>query len=325
MKVELNASEQAARQRVILPLDNLDTMYDAETRVRELSPFVGVFKVGKGSFTRFGHDIIDMVHRYGSKVFLDLKYHDIPNTVEDAACAAAEKGVYMFTVHASGGIEMLEAAVSGARRGAEKRAAALAKEVKEYSDKINHPTFMKLSVEEIEKGYELLMPKVLGVTVLTSLDEALFLDAFKPVNPRLKKIDFRKYVDMNKDDEELHDEFRELLEKHKLTDIVQDQVQHLVGICSDAGIDNIVCSAMDLGHLRKGLPDLFEHLEFNTPGIKLPDKAAGTDQKRVYTPEDAIHDGATRLVAGRTITEHETSEQRQEAAYKVVRGIASQL
>jgi orotidine-5'-phosphate decarboxylase len=67
-------------------------------------------KVGKELFTRSGPSVIDALHGRGFEVFLDLKFHDIPNTVAGAVQAAAEQGVWMVNVHASGGRRMMEAA-----------------------------------------------------------------------------------------------------------------------------------------------------------------------------------------------------------------------
>jgi len=101
---------------------------------------VGLFKIGKESYTRFGPKAVDVVHTSRARVFLDLKYHDIPNTVKGAARAAAEMQVYMFSVHALGGIEMMRAAVDGSR-----------------------------SIS-ISNAY---IPNIIGVTVLTSLNQGM--------------------------------------------------------------------------------------------------------------------------------------------------------
>jgi len=135
---DLSPKEQAARERVCLPLDGLHSLAQVQALVEELSPFVGRFKVGKESFTRFGPEVVRLVRDLGAGVFLDLKYHDIPNTVKGAARAATEMGVSMFNVHAAGGLEMMAAAIEGVKEVAPGSGAA---------------------------------PKVIAVTVLTSIDD----------------------------------------------------------------------------------------------------------------------------------------------------------
>ena len=71
--IELTEKEQKARPMVCLPLDGLATMDDVKARVEELSPVVGLFKIGKETFTRFGPEAVRVVQKYGANVFLDLK------------------------------------------------------------------------------------------------------------------------------------------------------------------------------------------------------------------------------------------------------------
>jgi orotidine-5'-phosphate decarboxylase len=99
----------AAADRLIVALDNPD-LKAAESLMDRLSGQVRLFKVGSALFTRFGPQAVEAVHRRGGKVFLDLKFHDIPQTVGLAARQAAEMGVFMFNVHASGGSALLQAA-----------------------------------------------------------------------------------------------------------------------------------------------------------------------------------------------------------------------
>jgi orotidine-5'-phosphate decarboxylase len=100
------------RERLIFALD-VDSLEEAESWVRLLHEKVGVFKVGKQLFTRCGPQVVQMVRREGGEVFLDLKYHDIPNTVAMAGVEACRLGVRMFNVHALGGLEMMAKTVAG--------------------------------------------------------------------------------------------------------------------------------------------------------------------------------------------------------------------
>lgn len=91
---------------------------DAARRLLDLlCPVVRHFKVGSQLFTAAGPQAVREVHDRGGRVFLDLKFHDIPSTVEQAAAAAARMGVWMFNVHGCGGAEMMRRAAEGARRG----------------------------------------------------------------------------------------------------------------------------------------------------------------------------------------------------------------
>jgi orotidine-5'-phosphate decarboxylase len=125
------------RNPIIVALD-VPTTDAALKLVEMLSPVVGAFKIGKELFTSAGPDIVRRIRRLGAPVFLDLKFHDIPNTVAKAVAAAVQLDVQMLTVHASGGLEMLKAAEQAAQESARKLGQA--------------------------------PPLVLGVTVLTSLD-----------------------------------------------------------------------------------------------------------------------------------------------------------
>ena len=252
--MELSEKEQQAREMVCLPLDGLETMNELKYRVDELSSVVGMFKIGKETFTRFGPDAVRCVQEGGSKVFLDLKYHDIPNTVRGAAKAAASLGVYMFNVHASGGLEMMEYAVEGANVGAERYGAEV--------------------------------PKILGVTVLTSIDREI-------LNGELR----------------VHGQ-------------VENQVLNFADLANDAGLDGIVCSAADLNSVKNHLPRDFMYV---TPGIKGVNTPAGEDQRRVFTPGNAVQDGSSVLVVGRAITGPETSEKRIQSGYEILQDMARYL
>ena len=101
-----------ARKKLIVALD-VSTAQEAEKLVKKLATRVGMFKIGKQLFTSQGPSIVRRVKKLGGKVFLDLKYHDIPNTVKEASLEAASLGVSMFNMHCSGGRRMMTEARAG--------------------------------------------------------------------------------------------------------------------------------------------------------------------------------------------------------------------
>jgi len=121
---------------IVIALDSSD-LEEARRAVATLADLVDYFKIGSILFTAAGPRAVEMVRAGGRQVFLDLKFHDIPNTVMGAVAGAAAMGVGMLTVHCGGGVEMLRAALKGAEVGANKAGVA--------------------------------RPRVVGVTVLTSL------------------------------------------------------------------------------------------------------------------------------------------------------------
>ena len=102
---------EAARQRLIFALD-VDSCEVAENWAEQLHDRVGLFKIGKQLFTRCGPDIVRRIQERGGEVFLDLKYHDIPNTVARATVEACRLGVKMVNVHALGGPAMMRETVT---------------------------------------------------------------------------------------------------------------------------------------------------------------------------------------------------------------------
>jgi orotidine-5'-phosphate decarboxylase len=101
------------RERFIVALD-VPTKAEALALVRQLSPHPGLFKIGLQLYTAAGPEMVRAVRDLGGRVFLDLKLHDIPNTVGCAIESAGSLGVEMFTLHLSGGRAMIEAAVRAA-------------------------------------------------------------------------------------------------------------------------------------------------------------------------------------------------------------------
>ncbi|WP_108946578.1 orotidine-5'-phosphate decarboxylase [Shewanella halifaxensis] len=94
---------------ILVALD-YDNKNDALQLIDQLDPSMCRLKVGKEMFTLFGPQLVTDIHSRGFELFLDLKFHDIPNTVAKAVAAAAELGVWMTNIHATGGLAMMEAA-----------------------------------------------------------------------------------------------------------------------------------------------------------------------------------------------------------------------
>ncbi len=209
--------------RIIVAVDKSDSAA-ALKLAKQLDPRLCRLKVGKELFVACGPQLIQDLHGLGYEVFLDLKFHDIPNTVAAACKAAAKLGVWMVNVHASGGKAMLSAAREGISASGQNT-------------------------------------KLIAVTVLTSLTKA------------------------------------ELNEVGVQGEVAQ-QVLRLAQLCSNCGLDGVVCSAKEAAMLRDKIKSAFLLV---TPGIRLPN-AAQDDQVRVVTPLDAMRAGADYLVIGRPIS-----------------------
>ncbi len=127
-----------AKDRIILALD-VDTQTQALNLVKDLAPYVGAFKVGMQLYNSCGPDIVKRINDLGGRVFVDLKFHDIPNTVAAAGRVMTRLNCFMFNVHAAGGREMMSRLV----------------------DEVND--------EAVKIGAE--APLTLAVTVLTSISQ----------------------------------------------------------------------------------------------------------------------------------------------------------
>ncbi len=215
----------------MIPALDTDDLAEAVQWVDRLVGRVRVFKVGSQLFTRVGPRSVEVVLERGGAVFLDLKFHDIPNTVRAAARAAASLGVSWFNVHALGGPEMVRAAVQGAREEAQKTEAP--------------------------------PPKVLAVTILTSMDTA-----------RLNALG--------------------------MGGTVKDCVSRLGAMAVEMGADGLVASPQEVGELRRTLG---ERILLVTPGIRMDRIPEADDQKRVMGPGEALRAGADYLVMGRSLLE----------------------
>lgn len=220
----------AARDKIIVALDVSSAEAAAELAAK-LRGYVGAFKVGLELFNAAGPDVFERLRDAGvERIFYDAKFNDIPNTVARAVRAAAGHGLWMLNVHAFGGSAMMRAAADAARESA------------------------------AEAGVE--PPKVIGVTVLTSIDETAL------------------EVELG------------------VRDPMGCQVVRLARLAQESGLDGVVASPMETGVLRLACGEDFLIV---TPGVR-PALASLGDQKRVMTPAEAVKAGADYLVIGRPIT-----------------------
>ncbi|MEO0293634.1 MAG: orotidine-5'-phosphate decarboxylase [candidate division WOR-3 bacterium] len=209
---------------LIVSLD-VPTLEESLSIVKELEDLVNFYKIGLELFTRVGPQIVYTLKDKGKKVLLDLKLHDIPNTVSGAVNAAVRMGVDMLTIHTLGGFEMMEAA------------------------------------QKAVWNKRLSTPIILGVTILTSLDEAFLKDVLG-VEKSLK-----------------------------------EEVLDLASIAKSAGLGGVVASPFEVSLVKERCGKEFL---VATPGIR-PESVDKDDQKRFATPSLAIRSGADYLIVGRPI------------------------
>ena len=210
-------------KKIIVALDS-DDFRETEKIVKSLKKDVYAFKIGYQFFFNFGLIGYKKIFSICPKIFLDLKLHDIPNTVENGLEALNKIKPILTTIHVSGGDEMMKSSVKNKK-----------------------------------------FTKILGVTILTSMDIKQTNKIYKEKNLSLLVKKFAKFAKKN-------------------------------------GLDGVVCSPKEIEAIRK---EIGKDFIIVTPGIRLKNKIKGDDQKRVETPEKAIEMGANYLVIGRPITKSE--------------------
>ncbi|HEX6988081.1 MAG TPA: orotidine-5'-phosphate decarboxylase [Bacillota bacterium] len=219
----------AGADRIFVALD-VPSRAQALDLVETLAPLGCGFKVGLELLSAVGPGVVEQLAERGLRVFVDAKLHDIPNTVGGAARALAARGAWMITVHVAGGRDMVRAALDGAREGARRGVSP---------------------------------PRVVGVTVLTSLSAAMLSQAAG------------------------------------VERAAEAEVARRAMAGQDWGLDGLVCSPREARGLRRLLgpgPLLV------TPGIRPAGSPTG-DQQRVAGAAEAIRWGADYLVVGRPVRE----------------------
>ena len=218
---------------IIVAID--ETNFEIASEVIEsLDPKKCMVKIGSVAFNAIGHKIIRFAAEKGFKIFLDLKLHDIPNTVKKSIKGLSSLPIKMLTIHTSGGKDMMKAAMEAA------------------------------------SGTQI---KVFGVTALTSLN---------------------------------NDDTNQIFQRS-----TSEQVNAMLDLAEEAGIDGVVCSPHELELISK------RNLLSITPGIRLQE--SNDDQKRVMTPKKAIDLGADYLVIGRPITQSDNVSKALNNIYESIK------
>jgi len=194
------------KDRLIVALD-VDTAEKAILLAEKLKNDVRFFKIGFELFSSCGPSIVSQIARFGGRIFLDLKFHDIPNTVSKAAVSVTKLGVFMFNVHGLGGYDMMKKTADAVKAEAE-----------------------RLKIEK---------PKVLAVTVLTSMDE----NALKKVG---------------------------------INDTMNQEVLRLAELAKSAGLDGVVASPSEARLIREKLGKDFLII---TPGVRPSWAEAGDQKR----------------------------------------------
>ena len=242
-----------AKDKLIIALDT-SNKEEALTLVNDLKDYAGYFKVGLELFSSVGPEIIKIIKDSGSKVFFDGKFMDIPNTVSRAVSNITVHGADMLNVYMTGGAKMLQEA--------------------------------KKSILETAKLNSLPPPKLLGVTVLTSMTS-------------------------------------DVLENDlKVKSQLEEYVLHLAKLGLQNGLDGIICSPNEAELIQKSeIKGQKSEFLIVTPGVR-PSWAEKNDQKRIATPGEAVKNGVTHIVVGRPITQASNSI---EAAKKILDEIGRAL
>lgn len=214
----------------------LDTSSEKEALelIEKLKEHVTYFKVGLELFTSLGPKIIEIIKEQDKKIFFDGKFLDIPNTVSKAVSNMVRHRVDMLNVYMSGGVKMLQEA--------------------------------KTSLVETAQKYNLQPPKLLGVTVLTSISNDVLQNDLKVQTQ------------------------------------IDEYVLHLATLAMKNNLDGIICSPNEVKLISKARQKINKNFLIVTPGVR-PSWAKTNDQERFATPKDAILNGADHIVVGRPITD----------------------
>ena len=235
------------KDRLIVALDT-DDGEEIDWLSGTLMDTVRWFKMGFQAFSALGMEAFPWFEQNGHKVFVDLKFHDIPNTVARDVGMMTKQGAHMINMHASGGLIMMKIA--------------------------------RARADEVSAERDIPPPILLGVTILTSIEETNFRLSFASART------------------------------------LSEQVVYLAQLAQEAGLDGVVASPLEIEPIRKACGDDFVIV---TPGIR-PKWAETGDQRRITTPAEAIQRGANYIVVGRPIIEAEDPLEATEMILEEMKG-----
>lgn len=288
--------------KIVFPLD-VKTLDEAHDLLKQVAPYVDVLKIGHEFLNNVGnHQAIKFAKSYEKEIFVDCKLTDIPNSVVGGALGIAKQSVDYLNVMATSGFRAMKETVEAVNKAAIK--------------------------------FEIRRPKIIAVTILTSLGFSdLIRQGYRPdydlfvefiMNNTTPKTEARHYAALNRlcwadyqnRIDHLFKDKAEIFEKK----FVSSVVMNLAEMAVDAGCDILLSSPQESAKMHERWPDI----PLYSPGIRLPDSPAD-DQQRTLTPGEAVKNGVQYLVIGRPIRNPESGRTRKETIELIRADIAQAL
>ncbi len=305
------------KNRIILAIDK-NNLNEAKQLCLEVKDYTGCFKLGMEFFYSFGKEGIREIVKLGVPIFLDLKLHDIPNTVLKSSIALLKdlQGIEMLTLHASGGANMMNATNEALKKELTKKPMLLGVTVltstSEVVEKKSHFPFalgIMRAFNRLKKlkpdlrTEDFMLSRIKSMVQTANITLHYWVNLYPEEEKRIEEVNvlmqnFGLQLKMNFPSEEFY--------KHNLlTGGILNEVLHLASISHQSGIEGVVCSPLET-HLVK---TFFPALKTITPGIRPSWYNSKDDQSRTLTPKEAIQNGADYLVIGRPITQNQNPKE----------------
>jgi orotidine 5'-phosphate decarboxylase subfamily 1 len=300
------------KKHLILAIDK-SNFAEAFELCNEVKNEVGFLKLGMEFFYSFGAEGVNKIAELGVPIFLDLKLHDIPNTVSKACISLlnSTKGVEILTLHASGGLKMMKDANESLLKSNLKKCMLFGVTVLTSTPefdawegaRVTFPFAMvvmralnKLSKTEDKATCNLILAKLKNMidvanntliywTKLYKAEEERVLEA----NKQLEKFNLKLECKIGNE---------KFFKQNLLSGGILNTVLHLTSLANEAGIEGIVCSPLEAKYVKTFFPSI----KIITPGVRPLWYTETDDQARTLTPKEALNQGSDYLVIGRPIT-----------------------